>query len=120
MTEQELRDKIVEIAISTVWKDCYGDEVVIDRAVAEQFANALIAAGLTFDKTTAILAERTNGKTLINKAQYYDQMKHRAEVAERAARDLITYYCNYTIESDIDSSLSVALRQAEKELQEEQ
>ena len=46
MTKQELRDKIV---ISTVWKDCYGDEVIIDRAVAEQIADALIAAGLKFD-----------------------------------------------------------------------
>lgn len=48
------------------------------------------------------------------------EAKHRAEVAERAARDLIAYYCNYTIQSDIDSSLSVALQQAEKELAEEE
>nr|DAG38433.1 MAG TPA: hypothetical protein [Caudoviricetes sp.] len=32
---------------------------------------------------------------------------------------MIAYYCNYTIQSDIDSSLSVALQQAEKELAEE-
>ena len=56
MTEQELRDKIVEIAISTVWKDCYGDEVVIDRAVAEQFADAIIAAGLKFDVSYSFTA----------------------------------------------------------------
>lgn len=119
MTNEELKNKIVDIAISQVWTDSFGDEIVIDREVAGAFADALIAAGLTFDKTTAILAERTNGKTLILKAQYYDQMKHRAEVAERAARDLIAYYCSYTIQSDIDSSLSVALQQAEQELAEE-
>ena len=96
MTERELRKKIVEITISTVWKDSYGDEVVIDRVAAEQLADALIKANV--------------GDV---------EWKHRAEVAERAARDLIAYYCSYTIQKDIDNSLRIALLQAEKELQEE-
>lgn len=61
MTEQELKDKIVNTAISTVWKDCYDDEVVIDRVAAEQLADALIKANIG------------DG-----------EWKHRAEVAERA------------------------------------
>lgn len=119
MTEQELKDKIVDVIIESEHK---GESQRISgekMKLYTRIAVSLIAAGLTFDKTRAILAERTNGKTLIHKAQYYDQMKHRAEVAEKAARDLITYYCGYTIENDIDSSLRVALQQAEKALQEE-
>lgn len=46
MFNEELKKKIVETTISTVWKDCYGDEVVIDRVAAEQLAEALIAAGI--------------------------------------------------------------------------
>lgn len=119
MTEQELRESIFYIIMSRKFTDSFGDEMGIDEEMAKQLADTLIAAGLTFDKTTAILAKRTNGKTLILKAQYYDQMKHRAEVAEKAARDLIAYYCGYTIQKDIDNSLRVALQQAEQELAEE-
>ena len=121
MTNEELKKKIVEILDNNIrWQPYY----YISRGIVyeddlKNIADALIAAGLTFDKTTAILAKRTNGKTLILKAQYYDQMKRRAEVAERAARDLIAYYCGYTIEKDIDSSLRVALQQAEQELAKE-
>ena len=118
MTEQELRESIFYIIMSRKFTDSFGDEMGIDEEMAKQLADTLIAAGLTFDKTTAILAKRTNGKTLILKAQYYDQMKHRAEVAEKAARDLIAYYCGYTIQKDIDNSLRVALQQAEQELAE--
>lgn len=121
MTEQELRDKIVNIAISTVWKDCYGDEVVIDRAVAKQFADALIAAGLKFDVNYSFTAAFNNAQAERERdlERRLTAAEHRAEVAERAARDLIAYYCGYTIQSDIDNSLRVALQQAEKELAEE-
>ena len=61
MTEQELREKIKQIVAPYV--SAWGDD--------ERIADSLIAAGLTFDKITAILAERTNSKTLIQKAQYY-------------------------------------------------
>lgn len=65
MTERELRKKIVEITISTVWKDSYGDEAVIDRVAAEQLADALIAAGIG-DTKAAIreFAEKLKEKVL--------------------------------------------------------
>ena len=81
--EQELKEKIVEILKKEIEYVVVCGSSVKNVAI-EHIADALIAAGLTFDKTTAILAERTNRKTLILKAQYYDEMKHRAEVAERA------------------------------------
>ena len=124
MTERELRDKIVNIAISTVWKDCYGDEIVIDRAVAEQFADSLIAAGLMFDgeykklyEDEKVISQSLRGTSWQFKG-WYEEQKRRAEVVERAARDLIAYYCGYTIQKDIDNSLRVALQQAEEELAE--
>lgn len=80
MTNDELKKKIVDVVAMAILE---ADELPFVET-AEYIADALIAAGLTFDKTTAILAERTNSKTLIHKAQYYDEMKHRAEVAERA------------------------------------
>ena len=82
MTEQELREKIIETLEKGGRNFLKSKETNV--SIYEYYADALIAAGLTFDKTTAILAKRTNGKTLILKAQYYDQMKHRAKVAERA------------------------------------
>lgn len=78
MNNEELKKKIMDAINAT------DISVVLRRDDIIILADALIAAGLTFDKTTAILAERTNSKTLIHKAQYYDEMKHRAEVAERA------------------------------------
>lgn len=117
MTEQELREKIIETLEKGGRNFLKSKETNV--SIYEYYADALITAGLTFDKTTAILAKRTNGKTLILKARYYNQMKHRAEIAERAARDLIAYYCGYTIQKDIDNSLRIALLQAEQELAEE-
>lgn len=89
MTIEELRQKIEDILVNCksdgcaveYCAECEGNPIIAHCREKQQ-ADALIAAGLTFDKTTAILTERRNGKTLILKAQYYDQMKHRAEVAE--------------------------------------
>lgn len=122
MTIDELKKKIVEIFSPYVAERWH-----------EHITDAIIAAGLTFDKTTAILAERTNSKTLIHKAQYYDEMKLRAEVAERALNNCVEYYsysalcpvldCNYNkacwrkeCTLDIVECFKI---QAEKELAEE-
>ena len=115
MTNEELKKKICDII--ALYVSAYGDD--------ERIADALIAAGLTFDKTTAILAERTNGKTLIHKAQYYDEMKHRAEVAERALLNLCVDIQPYSLfdQTPLVTEASVKmqeyLQQAEKELAEE-
>ena len=130
MTEQELRDTIVEHIIrlnnvcktNAVCKDCkYAN---YDRCTEYAIADALIAAGLTFDKATAILAKRTNGKTLILKAQYYDQIKHKAKVAEKALRIVCEMQENLTILVDgrpwtKEEIYNRYIQQAEKELAEE-
>lgn len=117
MTNEEIKKKIVEILndVTTepmIYKGRYLGDTQIPELKINAIADVLIAAGLTFDKTTAILDERTNGKTLILKAQYYDQMKHRAEVAERALK----------IAEDLGELCAPAedyIEQAEKELAEE-
>ena len=125
MTEQELREKIKNIVHNELLHEDikpFGDGTY--AKVASKIASALIAEGLTFDKTTAILTERTNGKTLIHKAQYYDEMKHRAEVAERA---LLTACVNLIKDKQDNVNMELLarvvytnyLRKAEKELAEE-
>lgn len=86
MNNEELKKKIAEIIDDGI---IHGEDScgMPTSKTIENIADALISAGLTFDKTTAILAERTNSKTLILKAQYYDEMKHRAESAERALKN---------------------------------
>lgn len=146
MANDELKKKIAQIIADyfcpqgnthkSLWGDdrlCYSKMNFAECEWVAECTDALIAAGLTFDKTTAILAERTNSKTLIHKAQYYDEMKHRAEVAERALIDCVEYYsysalcpvldCNYNkacwrkeCNSDIVKCFKI---QAEKELAEE-
>ena len=49
MTEQELREKIVEIVINSLWKDAEADYNSTDESEARTIADALIAAGLKFD-----------------------------------------------------------------------
>lgn len=111
MTNDELKKKICEIIDSSCSFYC-GSNVHMDDEQENAIADALIAAGLTFDKTTTILAERTNSKTLIHKAQYYDEMKHRAAVAERALQiaDELGELCGRKEDY---------VQQAEKELAEE-
>lgn len=137
MREQELKEKIARIIAKYLCKNryshfqlygdkanCYSRENFAECEVIADTVDALITAGLTFDKTTAILAERTNSKTLIHKAQYYDEMKHRAAVAERA---LLTACVNLIKdkEDNVNAELLARmvytnyLRKAEKELQED-
>lgn len=127
MTEQELRDKIVEVLTDAMKPIEYGGDrehaPEVHYPTEEEIADALIAAGLTFDgeykklyEEEKAISQSLRGTSWQFKG-WYEEQKHRAEVAERAARDLIAYYCSYTIQSDIDSSLRVALQQAEKELE---
>lgn len=46
MTEQELREKIVKIALNTSWTDMFGDHYSIGESAANAIADALIAAGI--------------------------------------------------------------------------
>ena len=46
MTEQELREKIVKIALNTSWTDMFGDHYSMGESAANAIADALIAAGI--------------------------------------------------------------------------
>ena len=134
MTNDELKKKIAQIIADyfcpqrNEHKSLFGDDRLcyskMNFAECERVAectDALIAAGLTFDKTTAILAERTNSKTLIHKAQCYDEMKHRAEVAEREFSKLVHEMYEHGIRPMCDEKFFVEsrLKDDEKELAEE-
>lgn len=138
MKNEEIKKKIVEI-LCKVWIETV--PFTAERKF-EHAADALIAAGIgdvSGLKNHRLIAEYSlipedgnsyvlpntplrvkqlySGEEVERIAKERDEYKHRAEVAERAARDLIAYYCSYTIQSDIDSGLRVALQQAEKELE---
>lgn len=99
--------------------------------IAEQAADALIEEGMIFvDDKTVILPNRMSGKTLIQKAKSYDQMKHRAEVWEQATRDMIytdgCFGCHARFHGVCpdenlaeEECLQYIYKQAEKELHEE-
>lgn len=136
MNNDELKKKIEDILEEYNFETDDGEGWVLST---DEMADDLIAAGLTFDKTMAVFAERANSKTLIQKAQYYDQMKHRAEVAERALRNKCEAEADNTCPYDEKSKkckectekrlcsteyatqcfFELAIKQAEKELAEE-
>ena len=68
MIDEELNKKIVDVAISQVWTDSFGDEIVIDREVARAFADALIAAGLT------IVENKPHSYKVKNKQKHIEEM----------------------------------------------
>ena len=122
----ELKKKIISAlqSVEFITEKGWCGQCISLRLDYSAIADALIAAGLTFDKATAILAKRTNGKTLILKAQYYDQMKHRADVAEKALKIVCRMQENLNILVDgrpwtKEEIYNRYIKQAEKELAEE-
>ena len=130
MSNEELKYKIVKTIRGVALWETPSDWFGINERVAEKLADALIERGLAFDENTAVLAERTDAKTLMCKAQRYDEMKRRVEVAERALRNALNndtcYFCNEKIHCRCehrdwgsDECIKSLLQQAEKELAEE-
>lgn len=130
MDNKELKKKIVDMVISKVWVDSFEDEIVIDRKVAEAFADALIATGLGDVKEAKFEADHYWNMwqgALVE----LERAEHRAEVAERALQKFAEYItcedCPFF--SDCASSekmgypihsyhcFSEYLKQAEKELE---
>lgn len=110
MNEQELRDKIIGIVSDVSITGIKIRGILGGEATANAIADALIAANI--------------GDV--------SEWKHRAEVAERAVRELAVqvgcksypFYCRCGIDSpnaknDYQECYEAILRQAEKELQEE-
>ena len=97
MTNEELKKKIVDIALHAEWMDMFGDHNSIGKYAANAIADALIAAGIgdvTEWKEKAkkhrvqVLPDGTikqlySDEEVEDIARQRDEYKHRAEVAER-------------------------------------
>lgn len=126
MTNEELRTKIVEILEETECEWTEEKNGYILQIFYDKLADALIAAGLTFEPMTFRIVENkpysyTAGE-LANWKEDQDRIAkllHRAEVAERALDKVFTDtfpWCCAKIREDI---VQECLQEAEKELQEE-
>lgn len=126
MTEQELREKIVKIALNTSWTDMFGDHYSIGESAANAIADALIAAGIgdvTEWKEKAkkhrvqvlpdgSIKQLYSDEEVEDIARQRDEYKHRAEVAERALKIA-------TELGELCAPVEDYIKQAEKELSEE-
>ena len=95
MTEQELREKIVKIALNTSWTDMFGDHYSIGESAANAIADALIAAGIGDVK----------------------EAEHRVDVFELALDNMVEFVYENSIERE--TMKREFIKQAEKELAEE-
>ena len=109
MTEQELREKIVKIALNTSWTDMFGDHYSIGESAANAIADALIAAGIgdvselkkhrviveqspvhtddncyILPNPSPIIKQLYSGEEVEQISKERDEYKHRAQVAEKA------------------------------------
>ena len=77
MTEQELRERIVKIALNTSWTDMFGDHYSIGESAANAIADDLIAAGIGDVKEEEHRAEKAEQlknqycRALLNLARRY-------------------------------------------------
>lgn len=124
MTEQELREKIVKIALNTSWTDMFGDHYSIGESAANAIADALIAAGIGDVKEAEL--DRKAYEVASNQYRiWFEEQKDRAERAERA---LMTVCIKMVKDekSDVNIELLVGviyrkyLKQAERDLVEEE
>lgn len=126
MTNEEIKKKIVDVAISQVWTDSFGDEIVIDREAAGAFADALIAAGLKFDVNYSFTAVFNNAQAERERdlERRLTAAEHRAKVAEMALKKAcFTLARNYYTDGGDwarfrDEFVAHYKEQAEKELAE--
>ena len=122
MANDELKKKIVDIVLNVAWEGCLGNTYHFSggRSAANAIADALIAAGLTFEPIVIHTFERAACSCPemvaledMNKEdqEYIDALLHRAKVAERALGIAVNKVYDYTYEE--------AIAQAKKELEEE-
>lgn len=90
MNNDELKKKIVDIALHAEWTDMFGDHNSIGKYAANAIADAIIAAGIGDVK----------------------EAEHRAEKYERALKLMARGECTF-------ASPEYYIKQAEKELAEE-
>ena len=145
MTNEELKKKIVDIALHAEWMDMFGDHNSIGKYAANAIADALIAAGIGDVseykeklKLHRVFVRKDGGdiKVLYGNNEVDEivkernEYKHRAEVTERALCNALNddscYFCNKKSPCECEhrdwgskECITVLLRQAEKELAEE-
>lgn len=132
MNNEELKKKIVDIALHAEWTDMFGDHNSIGKYAANAIADALIAAGIGDVKSLEI-SDASKEQSSIN---YYCEMReckdkcraaeHRAEVAERALYNLAKEFVDMQGYEKWDIAILAKeivvpdyIKQAEKELAEE-
>ena len=149
MTKEELKKKIKEVLrkrMTELLGSCQTDEISLDEEgkeavlfYADEFADALIAAGIRDMSDIRSLADNVMLSVIAHKAevssmeQRAKEAEHRAEVAERAlksfSKNIVCEDCPFSQECTLSSKLKAVLysqecfgeylRQAEKELAEE-
>ena len=138
MNNDDLKKKIVDIALHAEWTDMFGDHNSIGKYAANAIADALIAAGIGDVKEVEkeyrnVLLLVVKSQTLASEISRYMELnkniaKHRAEVAERAlAKFAFTVECDdcpFRDEcgldgADIERCYEEYIRISEKELAEE-
>lgn len=119
MNNNELKKKIVEIIINAIWKDAEADYDSTDETEAGSIAEALIAAGIGFDKSHLKTFQTLDTKLRV--------AEHRAARAERAlklacydkARTYFPNVPNDEYENRMDKYYREYVEKSEKELAEE-
>lgn len=129
MNNDELKKKIVGIVSNILLSKIMKGKYILKDGDIERIADALIAAGIgdakeaerksfVFKNELAFTIHRARAAELVAKTAAetgilkYEEMKHRAEVAERAVHFLVYDNSEYTYDD--------AIEQAEKELSEEE
>lgn len=80
MNNDELKKKIVDIALHAEWTDIFGDHNSIGKYAANAIADALIAAGIGDVETVQNISASATAMAVLEAAQ----AEHRAEVYKRA------------------------------------
>lgn len=138
MNNEELKKKIVDIALHAEWTDIFGDHNSIGKYAANAIADALIAAGIGDVKDLQAQVDVLEITNIALQAGYndaekdrlywvdkYKEAEHRAEVAEKAGRiiqrDMARVFdiSNPRVCELIANIWDLAKKQAEKELAEE-
>lgn len=139
MNSEELKKKIVDIALHAEWTDMFGDHNSIGKYAANAIADALIAAGIGDVKDLQAQVDALEMTNIALQAGYddaekdrlywvnkYKEAEHRADVAERALRNRARKYVDlqgypaWDIAALADEIVVPDdLKQSEKELAEE-
>lgn len=99
MTNEELKDTIVYIATTRTFTDSFGEEMGIDEEVAKGLADTLIEEGLCDKNTLDEKYQTLMAAGFVQLASLrldLEKVLHRAEVAERALKNLCEHYTGFT------------------------